>query len=631
MTEHAGGDSLTVSVGEDGRERFGSCAARLGAARLADGYLPILETRYLDAGGTRYRQESFAARIPRLDSLVSFVRITADARGSAGATVRFSPSADGLALGGRDAKLDGAAFRYRVPAGGRRTVYAAWLNRPSDASLKVGAHSYAAARRSVVAYWRSRLAQGASILVPERRVVDAERAALLQNLALTWRYSIGNAHEEFSFPESVDVAQVAGEAGYPAVERAILRTSLGRPATPYPSWELGEKLVATAAYYFLYRDAAYVDAKTPSLSRYVAALGRGVGADGNGLLPRERYSSDIPDEVYGLHAQAVAWQGLREMSVVWAATDHPVLAARSRNLSTRLGAGLRHAIASSQQRLADGSLFVPVRLLDDEKAYGTLTESRSGSYWNLVMPYALASGLFAPGSREANGVLEYMLRHGSRLLGLVRAGAYSLYGDTAYPVGGTDEVYGLNASRFLADQDRPDQLVLSLYGELAAAMTPGTFVAGEAAGVYPVTGERRRAMFLPPSNASNAAFLETLRLTLVHETLGRDGAPTGLQLAYATPRAWLARGKRISVRNLPTSFGRLSYSIASVRGGIRVSLDVPQRPSLGPLSLRLRLPAGAPLTSVLLDGRAYRRFDPVAETVDLSGLDGHIELFVRHR
>ena len=46
---------------------------------------------------------------------------------------------------------------------------------------------------------------------------------------------------------------------------------------------------------------------------------------------------------------------------------------------------------------------------------------------------------------------------------------------------GTNEVYGLNVARFLADNDRPDQLVLSLYGALAAGMTDGTFVSGESA------------------------------------------------------------------------------------------------------------------------------------------------------
>jgi hypothetical protein len=35
--------------------------------------------------------------------------------------------------------------------------------------------------------------------------------ALVQNLELTWRYSVGNAYGEFSFPESVDGAEVMAE------------------------------------------------------------------------------------------------------------------------------------------------------------------------------------------------------------------------------------------------------------------------------------------------------------------------------------------------------------------------------------------------------------------------------------
>jgi hypothetical protein len=545
-------------------------------------------------------------------------------------------------IAGPGARRDGSSFVFAVPAGRSRTAYAAFLNRREGSRRRLESLgqatgcrlpcAYAAARRSVVSYWNRRLGQGASIVVPEPRVVDAERGLLLQNLALTWRYSIGNEHEEFSFPESLDAAEVLGEEGYPRIERAMLRTSLSRAATPYPSWELGEKLAATAAYYFLFRDAAYVEAKTPVLSRYVATLGSSLAAGRNGLLPPERYSSDIPDEVYGLHAQAAAWQGLREMGLVWAATGHFELAARSRMLASRLGAGLRRAVARSQRRLSDGSLFVPVRLLDGEEPYRTLTESRAGSYWNLVMPYALASGLFVPRSREANGILDYMLRHGSRLLGLVRAGAYSIYGDAAaYPVSGTNQVYGLNASRFLADEDRPGQLVLSLYGQLAAGMTPGTFVAGEAASVYPIAGEQERAMFLPPSNTSNAAFLETLRLVLVHETLAPDGAPAGLELAYATPRAWLAPGRRIAVRSLPTSFGPLSYTLRAGTRSVHLELDVPTRPGLRSLSVRLRLPGGGRIGSVSVGGRAYRRVDPRSETIDLSGLRGRVDLVARYR
>ena len=44
--------------------------------------------------------------------------------------------------------------------------------------------------------------------------MDAQRSILVQNLGLTWRYSIGNAYEQFSFPEGVDVAQVTSSYGH---------------------------------------------------------------------------------------------------------------------------------------------------------------------------------------------------------------------------------------------------------------------------------------------------------------------------------------------------------------------------------------------------------------------------------
>ena len=78
-------------------------------------------------------------------------------------------------------------------------------------------------------------------------------------------------------------------------------------------------------------------------------------------------------------------------------------------------------------------------------------------------------------ARKRRGILKYMLRHGSRLAGVVRAGAYALYERPVFPVSGTDQVYGTNVARFLADGDVADQLVLSLYVPLALAMTPNTF------------------------------------------------------------------------------------------------------------------------------------------------------------
>jgi hypothetical protein len=156
--------------------------------------------------------------------------------------------------------------------------------------------------------------------------------------------------------------------------------------------------------------------------------------------------------------------------------------------------------------------------------------------------------------------------------------------------------------------------VLSLYGHLAAAMTRETFVGGEAASLSPIGRAYYRSMYLPPNSVANAAWLETLRLLVVDELPDARG----LQLAYATPRAWLAPGKRISVDRVPTGFGPLSYTLVSRAGSLSATIDVP-RIAGHSLSLRLRLPGAARISSVTVDGRPLRTFDRRTGTIDLTG------------
>jgi hypothetical protein len=650
VSEQAAGPSLAVDVGPEGHERYGSCLARLSTPQLYGGYLPILETRYRDAAGDVYRQESFAARLSPAGPLVSFVRLSVEPRGSTAPTeIRFVPSPAGLrqvgtrlerkgrtyAVFSPGGEFDGSSLAY--PASGARTVYAAWVVDPVPGlRLTLDAATYARARQSLIAYWNGRLAQGTVLVVPERRVLDAERNLLIQNLEMGWRYSLGNDYEAFEPPESLDGAVVIGEYGFGGVDRGTLQAALGQPLDIYPSWQMGDALLSTARYYRLYRDRAYVAEATPVLGRYVARLRAALAAGAHGLLPRGRYASDLPQRAYALDSQAVAWAGLRAIGQVWAETGRADLAGEAGALAARLGAALIRAVQASARRLPDGSLFVPVRLLDGEAPYANVTSSRSGSYWNLVIPYALASGLLTPGSAEARGVLAYLLGHGSRLLGLVRFNYYPVAPGAARPGGlpgyrssGADDVYGLDLARFLVDNDVPDQLVLNLYGQLAAGMTIGTFVSGEGSTIAPVPGEYYRSMYLPPNSLSNATFLETLRLMLIHETTDAAGVPAGLELAYATPRAWLRPGQRILVRNAPTSFGRISFTIAAAPRSVRVHLEVPAARSLRILRLRLRTPSRTLIASVSLDGRAWREFDPAAETIDLSGRTGSLSLVVR--
>ena len=254
---------------------------------------------------------------------------------------------------------------------------------------------YAEARSAVAGFWRRQLAEGAQLVVPEPRVLNGERALLVQNLSLSWRYSIGNPYEEFSFPESLDGAQVLAELGFFDVARTIVRASLTRRPTPYPRWKQGEKLLAAATVVRLSGDRERLTRLTPTLRAYVASLERKLGR--GDLLAAERFSSDIPDSVQGLHAQAVAWQGLSAIADVWAASGQPAQAARARRVAQRLGSGLRRAVRASERRFPDGSLFLALK--DDKEPYASVTESRA-SYWNLVAPYAFASEALRPGQRR---------------------------------------------------------------------------------------------------------------------------------------------------------------------------------------------------------------------------------------
>jgi hypothetical protein len=196
--------------------------------------------------------------------------------------------------------------------------------------------------------------------VPEQVVMDAQRALLVQNLLLCWRYSVGNAYEEFSYPESPDVAQVMGEEGFADVERAILELSFTRRPTPFPDWNRGERLLVSAAHVRRFRDVAFLRRATPTLAQFVAALGRDLSGGKAALLGPERYSADIPDLVRAFHGQAVAWAGLRAIASVWAGNGYAYSPRRRTALrsgsssacgtpSAARSAGLRTARSSSRR------------------------------------------------------------------------------------------------------------------------------------------------------------------------------------------------------------------------------------------------------------------------------------------
>lgn len=121
-----------------------------------------------------------------------------------------------------------------------------------------------------------------------------------------------------------------------------------------------------------------------------------------------------------------------------------------------------------------------------------------------------------------------------------------------------------------------------------------------------------------------SAFLERVRIMLVME----EG--NSLWLARATPRAWLAQGKKIAIKNAPTLFGPVDYEIVSDvdNGKITATVKMPARNAAKEVWLRLRHPTSAPIRSVTVNGKAWRDFNPAKEVVRLYDLKDSVTVEV---
>jgi hypothetical protein len=119
-----------------------------------------------------------------------------------------------------------------------------------------------------------------------------------------------------------------------------------------------------------------------------------------------------------------------------------------------------------------------------------------------------------------------------------------------------------------------------------------------------------------PHGWAAANYILLLRDCLAFE----DG--DGLRLGAGVPRDWLLDGQSLGVRDLPTTFGRVTYALTShvARGEMTADVRVPAGTQV---VLHLRHPRHRPLRSVLLAGRPTT-FTPDAVTFTASSSPTHV-------
>ncbi|MHC1762822.1 MAG: hypothetical protein AB9869_00740 [Verrucomicrobiia bacterium] len=166
-----------------------------------------------------------------------------------------------------------------------------------------------------------------------------------------------------------------------------------------------------------------------------------------------------------------------------------------------------------------------------------------------------------------------------------------------------EPVYNMQGTAYLL-RDEPKAAIRTFYSTMACSFSHTVFEPVEhrwAWGQY----------FGPPS--TDGSWFELFRNMLVREV-----DDDSLLLCQAAPRPWLEEGKRIEVRQAPTYFGPVNFTITGGRDSITAKVDLGARRRPGSLLVRFRHPENRPIRSVQVNGENWTDFDRAEEWVRIA-------------
>jgi hypothetical protein len=193
-----------------------------------------------------------------------------------------------------------------------------------------------------------------------------------------------------------------------------------------------------------------------------------------GLLPKDNYAGDISQQVYSLNSNSNAWRGLRDMAAVLDDLGERDRAAELRREAKAFRAAILAAVDKSERRDVRPA-FIPNALFGDEPPHEVLTATRMGSYYDLMCPYIIGSGVFGPGSERECWLIDYLKQHGGVAMGMIRS--MPQQGEFAKEPG-VNVLYGLRYKLALLRRDDREHALAGFYGQLAQGMTRETFIDG---------------------------------------------------------------------------------------------------------------------------------------------------------
>jgi hypothetical protein len=167
-----------------------------------------------------------------------------------------------------------------------------------------------------------------------------------------------------------------------------------------------------------------------------------------------------------------------------------------------------------------------------------------------------------------------------------------------------EPVYIPQANTYLL-RDEPKAAIRSFYSMMACAFSHNQFTSLEHRWAHPI-------YYSPPS--TDGAWFEIYRKMLLNE-FGLDT----LFIGQALPRDWLANGKKIEVKNAPSYFGPVSFTIEGENSKKEIIAEIylSNRNMPKELLVRFRHPESLPIRSVWINGRPWNNFSDEKELISI--------------
>jgi hypothetical protein len=464
-------------------------------------------------------------------------------------------------------------------------------------------------------FWLEQLNQGAVLEVPEQKVMEMQKASLMYDLMArdleqdrkTWIQTVSDVqYDDFFSRDAAFIIHTYDMLGLPKIaEECITHVLLknekgaitGLRCTHPDAW--GQALWTLAAHYRITGDKTFVERVYAAVPPHIKILEKEIATDPWGLWPvAGPYDNERIDGHYTGHSFWVL-RGLQDAVELATAVGKEADAARFLKLHDAYKAKFLTRLKNITDRTGG---YIPPGL--DDPLAGMDWENASGG----VYPFGVISAADPMVKNTVQTVRNYAYQEG---IMTYEHNAYKVlkskegkavdWSKPEHTVIHHYETFQVLQTLLALGMDR--EVVTDFYSFLVH--TGSTHTGFE----YDIWAWRDRNFHnnYPPHGWCAARYNECLRNMLVRE----DMQEPLLHLASALSPEWLVAGRSVKVKQAPTDFGPVSYTLDATEEGATLKFEAQWRKA--PAGLRFHIPWFVELRSAVADGKAVEARDRVIE------------------